>query len=322
MKKKILCLQFKNSEQKFLFEDKVFIIEDKKLINELEKPAYKNTESELFIKSSNDLHISDVLQVKINLSETGYFLVSFVKDSLNEDRRKDLIEEISSLKSKAVQTNSTQLNKTKRIVEILNKYHPLYATFFNNGIYKVNITKVSQEELKFPILVLEKKEKRAAFHFGFKKNQSSLDTYSSFPLFDSEYLFILLFALLGSFGICTATFQIMNKQAIAIFLSIIGLTFNVILVVAMTSAIYKKGQQKNPFLRYYLCLFILLGIAIGIVGGYFISKFMFKTEIEDFNYSRFLLISIIVSVVALLSSASTSRLVNLIKRKTKKNEVK
>ena len=315
MKKKTFCLQFKNDERKFLFEDKVFVITDKNLISELKKPAYKNIESELYIKSLG-IHISNVIQVKINLSETGYFLVSFEKESLNDEKRKKLLDDISSLRSKAVQTNSTQLNKTKKLVEILNKYHPIYATFINNGIYKVNITKVSQEELKFPILVLDEPKKNNFFKF----NKSSTKSYSSFPLFDTEYLFILLFSLLGAFGICTATFEIMNKQSIAIFLSIVGFAFTVILIIAMASAIYKKGEIKNPFLRYYLCLFILLGIALGIVGGYFMSKFMFKTEIEDFNYSRFLLISILVSVVALLSSVSTSRLANLIiKRKHNKN---
>ena len=149
MKKKTFCLKFKNQDHEFLFEDKVFVIEDKKLVTELEKPAYKNVESELVIKSMNDLHISDVIQVKININETGYFLVSFAKETLTEEKRKLLLEEISSLKSNAVQTNSTQLKKARKLVAILNKYQPIYASFVNNGTYKVNITKLSEEELKY-----------------------------------------------------------------------------------------------------------------------------------------------------------------------------
>ena len=321
MKKKTLCLKFKNQEQEFLFEDKVFVIEDKKLVNELEKPAYKNVESELIIKSLNDLHISDVIQVKINVNETGYFLVSFEKDSLPEEKRKALLEEISSLKSKAVQTNSTQLKKARKLTQILNKYHPIYASFVNNGQYKVDITKLSEEELKFPILVLDKKEKKGRFSLGSKASKSN-ETYSSFPLFDTEYLFTALFAFLGSFGVYTATFEVMNKQSIAIFLGILGLAFAFILIIAMRSSIYKKGKLRNPLLRYYLCIFIVIGIAGGIVSGFFVSKYLLKTEIENFDYKKCLYISLPISIVALLSSASTSRLANLIMKKKDEKKAK
>ena len=315
MKKKTLCFQFKNNDHKFLFEDKVFVITDKKLIQELEKPAYKNTESELIISSMNETPIYDVVQVKVNLSETGYFLVSFSKETLTEEKRKNLLEEITSLKSKAVQTNSTQLKKTRKLLEILNKFHPIYATFVNNGIYKVNLTKLSEEELKFPVLVLDKKDKKTLFRFKSNNSNKSNNSYAGFSLFEGEYLFIMLFALLGSFGVCTATFEIMNKQGIAIFLSILALAFAIILIIAMRSAIYKKGLIPHPLLRYYLCLFIIVGIALGTVSGFFVSKFLFKTEIEDFDYKKSLLISILVSLVAFLSSASTCRLANLIVRR-------
>ena len=319
MKKKTLCFQFKNNDHKFLFEDKVFVITDKKLIKELEKPAYKNTESELIISSMNETPIYDVIQVKVNLSETGYFLVSFAKETLTEEKRKNLLEEITSLKSKAVQTNSTQLKKTRKLLEILNKFHPIYATFVNNGIYKVNLTKLSEEELKFPVLVLDKKDKKTLFRFKSNNSDKVNNSYSSFSLFEGDYLFILLFALLGSFGVFTATFEIMNKQGIAIFLSILALAFAIVLIIAMRSSIYKKGLTPHPLLRYYLCLYIIVGIALGTVSGFFVSKFVFKTEIEDFDYKKCLLISILVSLVAFLSSASTCRLLNLIaKRKVVK----
>lgn len=315
MKKKTFCLKFKNEDREFLFEDKVFVIEDKKLVTELEKPAYKNVESELVIKSMNDLHISDVIQVKVNLAETGYFLVSFAKETLTEEKRKTLLEEISSLKSKAVQTNSTQLNKSRKLVQILNKYHPIYASFVNNGTYKVDITKVSLEELKFPILVLDKKEKKGRFKLGSKASKNSNESYSPFPLFDTEYLFTCLFALLGSFGIYDSTFEVMNKQSIAIFFGILALAFAFILIIAMRSSIYKKGKLRNPLLRYYLCIFIIIGIAAGTVSGFFVSKYVLKTEIENFDYKKCLYISLAISIVALLSSATTSRLANLIMNK-------
>ena len=318
MKKKTFCLKFKNQDREFLFEDKVFVIEDKKLVTELEKPAYKNVESELVIKSMNDLHISDVIQIKVNLAETGYFLVSFQKDSLPEEKRKLLLEEISSLKSNAVQTNSTQLKKARKLVEILNKYQPIYASFVNNGTYKVNITKLSEEELKFPVLVLNKVENRRVFKFGSKSKNS----YDTFPLFNAEYVFIMLFALLGSFGIFSAVFEVLNKQTIAIFLCILAAAFVFVLIVAMYNAIYKKGRIKNPLIRYYLCIFIIVGIALGITAGYFVCKYLFKTEIEDFNYMKCLYFSVPIALVSLLSSAFTCSIANLIMKKKQENKSK
>lgn len=320
MKKKTLCLKFKDREKEFLFEDKVFVIEDKKLIENLEKPCYKNSESELIIKSMNDMHISDVVQIKVNIFETGYFLVNFAKNALSEEKRAQLLKEISSLKSNAVQTNSTQLKKVRKLIQILNKYQPIYATFTSEGKYIVNITKLSEEELKFPVLVLEKPKKKGVFQIKNKSGNSEV-SYSSFSLFESDYLFILLFSLLGSFGVFTATFEIMNKQTVAIFLGILGLAFAFVLIIAMQATIYKKGKLRNPILRYYLCVFILIGIALGITGGYFVSKYLLKTENPEFSYSRCFLFSIPISLVALLSSVSTSRLANLIiKRKYEKKD--
>ena len=321
MKKKTFCLKFKNQDREFLFEDKVFVIEDKKLVSELEKPACKNVESELIIKSLNDLPISEVIQVKININETGYFLVSFEKDSLPEEKRKTLLEEIGSLKSNAVQTNSTQLKKARKLTQILNKYHPIYASFVNNGVYKVDITKLSEEELKFPILVLRKQE-RKGFKFGLKNKKDPNNSYDTFPLFSAEYVFITLFALLGAFGIFSATFEILNKQTIAIFLCVLGAAFVFVLIVAMYNAIYKKGRIKNPLIKYYLCIFIVIGIALGITAGYFVCKYLFKTEIVDFNYKKCLLYSVPISVVALLSSAFTCSIANLIMKKKYEKKAK
>ena len=160
MKKKNLILKFTDSGKEFLFEDKVFIIEDKKLVEVLIKPSIKNSDSKLVIKSLNDTNISDVIQVKVNMNETGYFLVSFQKDGLSEEKRKSLLEEISSLKSNAAQTNSTQQKKTARLIEILKQYKPIYVSFINDGEYKINISKLSQVELKFPLLVLSEPRKR------------------------------------------------------------------------------------------------------------------------------------------------------------------
>ena len=314
MKKKTLCLKYENQDREFLFEDKVFVIEDKKLVEDLSKPSIKNTESKLFIKSLNDTHIADVIQIKVNVNETGYFLVSFQKDGLTQEKRELLIKEISALKSNAVQSNSTQLKKAKKLVEILNKYKPIYAVFINDGGYKVNISKLSLEELKFPLLVLKKPEKK--FLIRSKSDKSgTTNSYSPFSLFEVDYLFMLLFSLLCAFGTITTIFEFMNKQNIAIFLVMLAVAFGFILILAVQSTVYKKGKLINPLIRYYLILFILLGVAGGIVSGYYLSKLVFKTEIEDFDYKRLIIMSSAISSVICLSALFTSRLANRIIKK-------
>ena len=314
MKKKNLILKFTDSGKEFLFEDKVFVIEDKKLVENLEKPSIKNSESKVVIKTLNDTHISDVVQIKINMNETGTFLASFQKDSLSEEKRSELLKEIGGLKSNAVQSNSTQLRKAIKLISILNKYKPIYVTFINDGQYKVNITKLSSEDLKFPILVLNKPTKKFTVHPKSKKDNQQ-KVYEAFSLFEIDYLFVMLFALLGSFGIITAIFEFMNKQNVAIFLTIMAFAFAFILILAVQSTLYKKGKLINPFLRIYLILFILLGVAGGIVGGYYLSKLVFKTEIADFNFKYLIINSSVVALPVMLSSLVTSLLANAVVKK-------
>ena len=323
MKKKPLILKFSDSEKEYSFEDKLFIIEDKDLIKNLEKTSIKNSESKLVIKSLDNTHISDVIQIKVNMSETGYFLVNFAKDTLDEGKRTSLLDEIGTLKSDAVQTNSTQLSKAKSLCEILNKYEPIYVSFVNNGEFHIDTNKLASETLNFPLLVL-KKEKKTRFMFNKthvrsrnNRNKDAKDkkTYSSFPLFEADYIFILLFAALGTFGILTCIFEIMNKESISIFLGILGLAFVVVLAISVQSAMYKKGNLINPYMRLYLSPFIIVGIVIGIVSGFFVSKLLLKTEIENFDYSKLILLSSLISAPAMLSSLVSSMLVNIIIKK-------
>ena len=350
MRKKTLILKFIDTQKEYLFEDKVFVIKDKKLIENLEKPSIKNYESKLVIKTMDDTHISDVIQIKVNMSETGYFLVSFAKGSLEEEKRKSLLEEISGLKSNAVQTNSTQLRKAKKLCEILNKYKPIYVTFINDGEFRVNATKLSLEHLEFPLLLLNKPIKKK-FFIGFKHKKVKLKkkkevkedglqqeekeikqpkkikqprlVYSPFSLFEVDYIFVFLFAALGSFGVLTCVFEAVNKESIAIFLGILGLAFALVLAISVQSTVYKKGKLINPWLRVYLCFYIIVGIVGGIIGGYFISKGVLKTEIEDFDYKKVIIISSLISVPAMLSSLLSSMLINmLVKKKYQKGNEK
>lgn len=344
MEKQPLVLKFKNKEAEYSFENKINIVQEKEFLNILSRPNYKNQNSSLVIKSMNDLAIADVIQIKVNISSVGSLFTNFNKEDFNEETRNKLLEEIGKLKGDDV-SDEAQFNKLKELLALLNNYSPIYASFSNSGDAKIDLEKLGDVELTFPLLVLVKPvverkvkpekvrpekvkpEKENSKPKKEKQNQKPkkekkqwFANYDAFPLIDLDYLFALIFALLGSFSITASIFEIINKESVATFLIILSIAFIVTLIVSIYTSVYKRGKVRHPLLRYYLGVFIIVGIAIGVISSYFVCKNILKTEIEDFNYRRFILLSILFSVLFLLSSLSSSRLLNLImeKRKNKK----
>ena len=324
MENQKLVLGFNDKETEFSFENRVFLIEDKTLLENLSKPNIKNQNSSMIIKSLNDTHISDVIQIKINVSETGHFLASFNKENLDEEKRIELLKNIGTLKSDETPTVDSQFKKIQDLLGILTQSEPIYVTFANTGDIKIDQSELEKIEVGFPLLVLEQPKKKFSIKIGKKEDKPTKEkpakqpkenkevNYEPFELFDIDYLFAFIFALLGAFAITASVFELMNKEGIAAFLIVLAVVFTITLVIAVHSTVYKKAKVRNPWLRYYLAIFILLGIAGGIVAGYFICKGVLKTEIENFNYKRMMLFSIPISIVALLSSIESCRLVNLI----------
>lgn len=323
-----LVLKFKDQEQEYSFENKVSLIEDKKLLQVLSKPNIKNQDSSLLIKSLNDTHISDVIQIKINISETGFVLASFSKETLTDEARTQLLEEIGKLKNTEAPTKENSLQKTQDLLVILNNFHPIYAVFSNTGDIKLSIDELSEIELFFPLLVLAQPERKMIFKIKetkeenndpkkekvhHEKTKKERKEYQPFALFDSDYFFVLFFALLAAFSITASVFELMNEEGIAAFLIVLAVILTITLVISVTSVVYKKGELRNPWLRYYLGIFVLVGAIIGVVGSYFVCKFLLKTEIENFDYKKMMLISSLISLV-LLASLSLSRLANLINK--------
>lgn len=323
-----LILKFKDQEQEYSFKNKVNSVEDKKLVQNLSRPNIKNRDSSLIIKSLNDTHIADVIQIKINISGTGFVLASFNKETLTDDVRQTLLEDISKLKNTDDPSKENSLKKITELLEILNNFGPIYATFSNTGDIKIELEELNVE-LLFPLLVLIQPKKKMIFKIG-KLDKGSSDQkevkpekeskeketkerkeYPPFALFDSDYFFVFLFSLLCSFSITASVFEIMNEKNIAIFLIILAVVLALTLVIAITTVVYKKGELRNPWLRYYLGIFVLVGAILGVTSSFFVCKFLLKTEIEDFGYKKMILISSLISL-ALLASLSLSRLANKI----------
>lgn len=318
----------KNTNHEYSFNNGVCFIQDKKFAKELVKPNYKNSESPVVIKSLNDLSVADVIQIKINLENTGCFWANFEKSLLNEEKREKLLKELRNLKSEEETTKSSQTKKAIKIVKILEKYAPIYVVFNNFDSTKITLNYFNMQELSIPVLFLPQHKKlllnlepKHVFKKPLKqKEKKEKKVYAPIELFCMDYFFIFLFSLFCALASVTAVFEIMNKQGIGVFLIILVIAFIVTEAIAMTLTIYNKGKEKNPYLRYYLSIFILVGVVFGVVAGYFISKNLLKTEIENFNYNKVVLISTLISSFSLLSSIGTSIFINKIITRIKKRK--
>ncbi len=94
-----MILGFTDKTNEYSFENKVYLIEDKLLVSNLSKPNIKNQNSSMIIKTMNNISIADVVQIKINVAETGHFLASFDKEKFSEETRNELLQNIKTLKS-------------------------------------------------------------------------------------------------------------------------------------------------------------------------------------------------------------------------------
>lgn len=332
MENQKLILGFKDKDTEYSFENKVFVVEDKILYENISKPNIKNQNSLMVIKSLNDTLICDVIQIKINVAETGHFLASFDKEKFSEEQRSELLKEFETLKSDETPTIDSQLKKIQELLGFLGKYAPIYCTFANTGSIKIEQASLDEIKLNFPLLVLVQPKKKFSIKIGKTKEpkkegnvvqeegyekpkkakEKKVVSYEPFDLFDIDYLFIFIFSLLGSFAITAAIFELINKKGIAAFLIVLGVVFVITLVVAVYASVYKKNKLRNPWLRYYLVIFVVLGVVAGIVSSYFICKGVLKTEIENFDYKKMLIFAIPISSVSMLCTIEASRLVNLI----------
>ena len=132
MKKQPLVLKFEEENNEYIFDNKINVIENKKLVENLEKENIKNENSSLIFKSMNNLAIYDVIQLKINLSDTGVFLVNFEKDKLTESISKLIDLKLQSKNSSELEIyNNKQDEYSAKLQKInfeINKLIPINTT--------------------------------------------------------------------------------------------------------------------------------------------------------------------------------------------------
>lgn len=358
-----IVFKFEEDKNEYSFEESLCFTNDKKLVKTLMRENIKNGNSSLIIKSMNNLPIYDVIQIKVNVSDTGTFLINFDKEKFAQEIREKLIEKIKTLKDENEPTLELQKIKINKLIRIINEVEPMYVTFRPHGdivisfddfksfektsfilIYlgsKEKEIKVQEKESESITQPIEKKteekikvsekpknkkspgktgnfsEKWAVFTNWFKhlkiKGIKFKKPQIEFKLFTLDYLFILIFALLFSFGLYAGIYEVLVEESIAVFLFIMAVIFLGVLYYSFYSTTYKRRVVKYKNLKYWLLLFVFVGCALGLTAGYLITTFAMKLP-EDVILDLFLLlvISIPVSLFLSLISPLVSLLLNYI----------
>lgn len=124
-----IVFKFEEDKNEYSFEENLCFTNDKKLVKTLMRENIKNVNSSLIVKSMNNLPIYDVIQIKINVLDTGTFLVNFNKEKFTQEIREKLIENIKTLKDENEPTPELQKIKINKLINLLNEVEPMFATF-------------------------------------------------------------------------------------------------------------------------------------------------------------------------------------------------
>ena len=334
MEIKSLIISQNNSEEKFIFNNKINLVTSTLLSDELLKENYKLEDTSFFIESNNNLSLKDTFQLKIKIEKTGVMMVNFDKEALLDEQKQNLFNEIKTLKDGVTPTFDTQKEKIKKVIEIISKYEPMFVSYFNNGDFvftsQIFTELLNDVEISFPILIVvpsiefeEKmnKEKPAKI----KKEKTSTNEEYSFKnaLKCLDFIFFGVFAAFIAFGSIISAFEIKNGEGIAVFLIVLSVAFFGVL----TYAAYRVYKEKDLF-QYKIknliipACYILVGIALGVVIGFLLTTFVVKPK-EDIiiDIPPLLvmggLIALGASIIALALPLPISMLINKINKKRK-----
>lgn len=318
MLKNSLVFKFEEKDTEFSFTEKLNVIHDEKLIKSLGRENIKNGNSTLQIKSLNSLPIYEVIQIKINLLDTGTFLINFEKDKIDENTRNNIIEKIRVLKDDAKPTKELQIEKIKKLLAIIEEFHPIYVAYRNSGIIKTeeeDLIKLTEEvNFNFPLLFLYKLEKVKK-----ERNAKIGKLVIGFPPFRVDYIFLTIFSILLCFELITGIFKYKAGESIAAFLFVMAAVYLGIIYFIAYSVTYRKTSVKNKNINFWLILYIIIGVALGTLVGWVVCKYALKTEDIVINYKKIILISILVSLGSSLLALPCAPLINLIVKKAKNN---
>lgn len=296
MEKNQITFQISDSSRKFSFENNIVIIRDKDFISSLNKSYAKNKVMGLKIIDSNKNEINDVVQIKINMNKVGFFMANFAQNSFNENQGKKILNELSMLKTDNKLSEAQQIEKIKTLIKIVNKYNPLYVSFDKLESFKLDINKLADVELNFPLLVLDKEHM-----ISVKKNSKfSLPTILSF-----------IIPLLGSCSALVGSYEYVGGNKLYLLYWITAIILVAAEAFSLKLYLIKDKKPRTRKALLMIILFSLLGLGI----GYAINKMLLHISLDKIGTIETLAITTFVSLELYLSSLLIAKLLNRAKSK-------
>jgi len=307
----------KSKNKSFSFLEKIVLVEDKKIKEELLPKFSGLCESELAI-SNCEKPISELIQIKISLEAVGAFYAFFNPDSFVEDIRKKMIEEISVLKTEET-TQKIQTNKIQKLFEILNRNHPLFVTYIAKG--KLSYSKSELDivlkdlETLFPLLILKQKEVREV---EVKQPKEKTNIKEQIKETKDTLAFIALFSLCSILFLAIAvSFLLANKG-----IGYVVIVSSAILLVMQFYASYDARKEindfriKSPYSLIHLAT-VIIGSGAGIGIAFVFLIYIVNKNNDISNNTCVLYASLIAGSLSLISTF-THTLINKIIIKIKK----
>ena len=336
-----LIIAQKESSARFVFNKKVNLVTSTELSEELLKENYNLENSTYTYESLESLPLAEVFQIKVRIASTGIVMLVFKKDALSEETKQLLFNEISALKDEQTPTSDLQKQKISRLIDIVNKYSPIYVAYANTGDFlfvKSTFEEiVSNKDIDFPVLVLlmpfgyvdtpSDKKKRKNIDQPkqpvVKKETGKISFKEIVPELKSlDYVFFGIFSIFIAFGLVVSIFELLNGEGIAVFLLILTVAF----FITLNYATY-KAYKENSYFEYKIkrliipIIYIIIGLTLGLVLGYIITTYVIKAKEEIIiNFGLVYGISIPLSLVLAMLSLATPKPIERIISKIKKNK--
>lgn len=323
---KPLVISQKNSMTKFTFPAKVNIVGSTELSEEIIYLDPSLSDSNYVIDSEDGLQLHDLINIKINIANTGVIYASFKRDEFTIERKEELFSRLVELRDNLTPTKETQGLKLVRIFKIIDYFKPVFVSYVNNGDYiftRASIDELLKDiEIGYKILVLlpsinltpikKERNKIVLFKKPVKKPKDPEEPkakkekgkYKLPTLFTFDYMFFLIFAAFIAFAVYVSIFQIINGEAIAAFILVLAVVF----VITLNFATYRTYRDGGDFVYeigkiWVPILYPVLGAIIGTMIGFVVAQFVMTTA-EDVVVDFGLLIAIVMPSTVAIAIAS------------------
>lgn len=284
----------------------------------------------LSIKEEETLSFNNVFILLVNIKEVGSINFIFNKDNFN---KKEIINEISKLKELEVNDLESAKNKINQLLDIANKYKPLFLIYKNSDNTKIDeksiyellnerfISFIIREEEKIEPVKEElkeedNKEEKEQIKKG-KKDNILKDCALIIKENKFHFLLLLISTLLFTASIPLGIFYIYASNALYVFLFIcaaIGLGMDFYAYYDF----FKTAKIKD--LSFILsALTNLIGVLLGL-GGFILFYNISKTVESAPALSTFILMSILIGIISSLIAIVAAYFIPKKKKKVENNK--